>query len=314
MSAVKLAILFVAVACLAALALHAGLPAIARAFAILGPGGFAIVTAIHVPIIALLGLAWWFIGRAVVPTTATHYMTARLVRDAAAELLPFSQLGGFAAGIRALSATGADGKDVGSSLFVDLVMEFFAKLLYALAGLALLAFLIPAQQIALYVVLTLGGIAAFAAVLAFREHLLGSHVDSIVRRLPFGAGFSMPRSFLGVSQLLPSGILHTLCWMLGGFEAWVTLHLMGLPTPILAAIAIDSLAMGLRTFGFFVPAAVGVQEASYVLICSLFGIGPDVALAFSLTRRGRDLVLGAIGLGYWQATEVKRLRKSGQQS
>jgi hypothetical protein len=49
-----------------------------------------------------------------------------------------------------------------------------------------------------------------------------------------------------------------------------------------------------------VPAAAGVQEASYVLACAVFGIPPAVAVAASLARRARDLTLGVatFGIGF----------------
>jgi uncharacterized membrane protein YbhN (UPF0104 family) len=84
----------------------------------------------------------------------------------------------------------------------------------------------------------------------------------------------------------------------------VTLCLMGVSVTLLEALAIDSLVMSLRTFGFWVPAALGVQEAAYVLVSGLFGLGPQVAIAFSLVRRARDLLIGVIGLAVWQGMEV----------
>jgi hypothetical protein len=46
-----------------------------------------------------------------------------------------------------------------------------------------------------------------------------------------------------------------------------------------------------------VPAAAGVQEASYMLAAAVFGIPPGAAIAASFARRARDLVLGVGTLG-----------------
>jgi hypothetical protein len=46
-----------------------------------------------------------------------------------------------------------------------------------------------------------------------------------------------------------------------------------------------------------VPAAVGVQETSYLLVATVFGISPAVAIAASFARRARDLTLGVATLG-----------------
>jgi len=63
------------------------------------------------------------------------------------------------------------------------------------------------------------------------------------------------------------------------------------------ALAIDGTVVALRTFGWLVPAAAGVQEASYMLAAAVFGVSPAAALAASLARRARDLVLGVGTLG-----------------
>jgi len=51
------------------------------------------------------------------------------------------------------------------------------------------------------------------------------------------------------------------------------------------AVAIDGIYAAIRTFGFAVPAAIGVQEGGYVVICGLFGLDSATALAFPLLLR-----------------------------
>jgi hypothetical protein len=71
---------------------------------------------------------------------------------------------------------------------------------------------------------------------------------------------------------------------------------------------------GLRTFVFMVPAAAGVQEASYVLACAVFGIAPAAAVAASFARRARDLTLGTATLGIAAGTDrgvVRGVRWAG---
>jgi hypothetical protein len=81
---------------------------------------------------------------------------------------------------------------------------------------------------------------------------------------------------------------------------------MGVSVSLTAALVIDSLIYGIRSFAFMIPNALGVQEAAYVMLGSLFGVTPDVALALSLIRRGRDIVLGTPVLIVWQLIEGKR--------
>ena len=78
---------------------------------------------------------------------------------------------------------------------------------------------------------------------------------------------------------------------------------MGKPIWIGAGIAIDCLVSGVRSAAFMVPSSIGVQEGAYVVVCGLFGIDPQVAVALSLLRRGRDFAIGIPALLAWQVLE-----------
>ena len=86
--------------------------------------------------------------------------------------------------------------------------------------------------------------------------------------------------------------LHLICWCLGAAELWITFRLLGIELTPYQALAIDGTVAGLRTFGWMVPAAAGVQEASYLLAVAVFGIPPAAGIAASFARRARDLLLG----------------------
>ncbi|HEX4635260.1 MAG TPA: hypothetical protein VH189_03705, partial [Rhizomicrobium sp.] len=90
---------------LIAITVRAGMEPVLRALATLSFSGLAAITLMHLPVIALMGLAWWFVGRAVTDASWNAFIVARLTRDAIAEILPFSQLGGFVGGIRLLILT-----------------------------------------------------------------------------------------------------------------------------------------------------------------------------------------------------------------
>ena len=75
------------------------------------------------------------------------------------------------------------------------------------------------------------------------------------------------------------------------------------PLPFGAVLAIESLLYAIRTAAFVVPQAVGVQEGAYILLGAGFGLDPDMALALSLLKRGRDLAIGLPAIAIWQAIE-----------
>jgi uncharacterized membrane protein YbhN (UPF0104 family) len=99
-------------------------------------------------------------------------------------------------------------------------------------------------------------------------------------------------------------------WFLGIAEVWFGLYLLGHPVDIRTALLFESLGQTIRTGAFAVPGALGIQEGGYVLVGSALGIEPGVALALSLARRVRELLLGLPGLAVWQASAIcKALRR-----
>jgi len=296
---------------------HYGTAPIAAAWKTLGFGGLAIVVAAHLPVAAFLGLAWWSLGRDVAGATPAKFVWARLVRDGAAEVLPFSQVGGYVFGARALTLSGVSGFFAAISTVVDLVVELAAKLPYLLIGLALLVMLKPESE---YFTPVLIGVAISACLLVlailFRNHSRGA-LESLAMRmaqrwpaLHLGDANQTRATISGV--LAKDGragagfVLHFIAWGLGAFEAWIAFRLMGANINLAEAAVIDSLFTGVRTFAFFIPGAIGVQEAAYVALCAMFGIPPGLALAFSLVRRARDFLIGVPCLFGWQLSEGRR--------
>jgi len=102
-------------------------------------------------------------------------------------------------------------------------------------------------------------------------------------------------------------VLHLVCWISSAVEVWNVLRLAGAPLGFLTVLVIESLLYAVRTVAFAIPNAVGVQEGAYVLIGAAFGLTPEMALAISLLKRARDLVIGLPVLAIWQAVEGGRL-------
>lgn len=311
MTRTRIAVFIAGLLLLAGLATYAGLDAVLGSLAALGAKGFLLVTLVHVPVIILMGIAWWCIGRGMAGMTPLKFIGARLVRDSVAEVLPFSQIGGFLAGLRLLKLAGADALAGALSMFADLVTEFSAKLFYALAGVAALATLtLDAGLIGPLLFVLLPAIACTGLAILFRARLRALLDRAAGRLLQRWMSRPVPVSsrFFSLRRALPGFAIHLACWLTGAGEAWLTLRLMGLSAGLVEALAIDALATTLRTFGFAVPGTVGVQEAGYALVCALFGIGPAEAMAFSVARRARDLVIGLPGIAVWQYLEVRACR------
>jgi putative membrane protein len=292
----------------------AGVPVLMDALAALGISGLLLIAGVHLPVMALLGAAWWIIGRGRDRPGVVNFVWARAVRDASAEALPFSQVGGYVIGARALALSGASAQQAATSTLLDLILELIAKVPYILLGLVLLAWLKPqlaGVSAAIGLVLCIIGI--LIAIQQKSAGWMARATAGFFRRWPslarlHGEAVTAFREMTARrSAVRSSTLVHFLCWILGAGETWLILGLMHRPTGLAPAAVIDSLVGALRAFSFFVPGALGVQEGGYVLLCGLFGLSPATALALSLARRARDLLLAALILPYWQWLEGRAL-------
>jgi len=302
-------------AVIVALVVYFGAGEVMRSLFAVGITGFAAICAMQLALTAALGLAW----RALLPGAATGMvMWARLVRDSTAEALPLPQVGGYVLGARALALTGVSGTLAAASTIVDVTLEFLAQLPFTAIGLGLYLWLQPDTQLGGPVALGLAvaAVAAAAFVVAQRRGL--NYVDRIAAHL--GAGWA-ERSAAGAAALHQaladiyrdraglwlSFALHFVCWIASAAQVWLLLWLAGAPLSFAAVLAIESLLYAVRTAAFVVPQAVGVQEGAYILLGAGFGLTPEMSLALSFLKRGRDYAIGLPTVAVWQAIEGHRL-------
>lgn len=90
--------------------------------------------------------------------------------------------------------------------------------------------------------------------------------------------------------------MQMVSWLFGGFEACLALHFLGQDVGFVPGLIVESLGHALKSAGFAVPGALGVQEGGYIVICQVFGLSPEMAMALSLMRRLREVGLGVPGL------------------
>ncbi len=89
---------------------------------------------------------------------------------------------------------------------------------------------------------------------------------------------------------------HFFGWVVGSFEVYLALWLLGNPVAFAGAFAIESLSGVAKLAAVIVPGSLGVQEGGQVLIFVAFGLTAPLAMTFGLLRRGRELLW--IGLGF----------------
>jgi putative membrane protein len=248
-------------------------------------------------------------------------MLARQVRDSAGDILPFTQVGGMAAGMRVLILAGIGPARAIAAGMVDVTTELLAQSLFIFLGLFLAA---PAMQAnphwAPYWGWLVGGTALFAlAILGFAmAQLAGSHIaDHALRPAGFGVHAAAFRAavhglYRQRGRVALSVALHLVGWCASGVWLWVVFTVLGYHPSLASAVAIQALLEGLRSATVFIPAAIGVQEAGYAALAPLFGLGPEAGLAASLLRRARDITVGVPVLLLWQLVEARRIGKMTQ--
>jgi len=313
-----------------ALLLRGGIPEILRLLDIAGWRLLWLVP-VHLVPLACFGCAWrmllidrettrdaddvgrhkYRVDRSRVP--GLGYLTwAAVVREAVGVLLPVARVGGEVAGARLLVRRGIGGVDAGASVVVELMLTVAAQLVFAIGGFVLLLGY-PAvgpvvRDVALGLLASAAGVAAFFLVqrrwglFRLMERALSAIAGpAMVRRLGDPARLD---AAIRASFRRRGGIVGCAAWQLvgmvaGALELWVTLRLLGQPAGARAAIVVESLSVAVQSIMFMVPAGLGAQEGGFLVFGAAVGLSPQVALALSLARRVRQIVLGIPALGSW---------------
>ena len=207
---------------------------------------------------------------------------------------------------------------------VDVTTEVLGQILFVLLGLLFLLDRHPdsslAGPVALGMALMAAAMAAFIWVQRSASGLFRRVTASLGRQVAGQWGGTirlgidtlqdrLNRLYERPGRIAMAALVHLLAWLAGAAWVWLAYRLLGAPIPIGTAIAIEGVASGILSVSFLVPAALGVQEAAYVALGSLFGLDPHLSFGLSLLRRGRDLAIGVPVLLLWQVAELRRLRR-----
>jgi putative membrane protein len=311
----------------AALALYlvafVGIGAVFSAAFTAGWAGFAVLCLYTLALFLLLGIAW----RALLPD-AHHslwvFVWARMVRDAATEVLPFSQLGGIVLGARAAIIQGVPIATAFASTVVDVTTEMMAQIVFVALGLGILSVYAPHSPFAASLTSVLAMALGAAAIgcgmfFALQRHslwLTGKLATRMLHRAG-AASAAVAATFTDIHRsplrIALSSALHLCGWVASAVGTWIAFRLIGVRIGLLPVVAIESLVCAARSAAVFIPNALGVQEAAYAVLAPLFGVGAEFGLAVSLLKRARDLALGVPILLIWHAAEGQRaLAKSSR--
>ena len=301
---------------------HVGFGAVFSAAVAVGWGGFAILCIAALALFLLLGLAWHVLLPPSARAGASVFVRARMVRDSAAEVLPLSQLGGLAIGVRAAILQGVSAAVASASTIVDVTTEMLAQIAYVALGVAILIVRVPRTSLvasltrASLISLVVGVIAAglFFAVQRYGVAVTARIAAAVARgagEITEAVGAALDVIYRSPGRVAVSVVLHLAGWIGNAIAAWIGFRLIGARIDLISVIAIESLVAAARSAGVLVPNALGVQEAAYTLLVPLFGVGAELGLAVSLLKRARDIAVGVPVLLLWQLAEGRRALAPG---
>lgn len=299
------------------LVMFVGLGAVFSAAVAVGWSGFAVLYLYALGLFLVLGTAWYVLVPAAGSMNVWVFIRARMVRDAATEVLPFSQLGGIVLGARAAILQGTAPSLAFASTIVDVTTELLAQIAFIALGLAILSARAPqtsfAQSLTKVAVIGLvlaavaGGL--FIALQRYGHSITGKLATRVLRGA--GAATAAVTATLDGIYASPlrvglSSALHLAGWIASAVGTWIAFVLIGTHVDLAAVLAIESLVCAARSAAVFIPNALGVQEAAYAVLAPVFGVGAEFGLAVSLLRRARDIAVGVPILLIWQAVEGRR--------
>jgi putative membrane protein len=310
---------FVGLALATGLILHFGWHDVVDAALAAGWQGLAALVGIYLVCLLLCALAL----QAVILDAPRNFIFAclwvRWLRESVGNLISLLPTAGEIAGARELTFYGVRTGMAGASTVVDLTLELLSQILFPLFGLALLITWYRGMEIGPWLVSGVGLslLAAAGFILAQRKgvfRLLERLPESLDLKwawtvLPDAEGIhaGIQNIYRHHTRILASGGLHLASWVVGAGEAWTGLWFMGHAIAWSDVLILESIAFALRTAAFIVPSRLGIQEGGYILLGALFGLSPDVALALSLLKRGREIATGLPCLIIWQGIEGRRL-------
>lgn len=277
--------------------------------------------ALHAVQLHLSGIAWR-IAMGGPRLGAWQMLRIRWIREGVNSLLPLAHIGGQVVAVRLLVQAGIAPTLAIAGIILDLTFEAASQLVVTLAGIAVL---LASHEDHAWFAWIAGGLGATALTVAGLVaaqrfgllRLIEAALERTAARWPATAGWSLAglhamllRRQSDHRATLAATLIHVVGWSLGTLEVWLFLRALDHEVGLGPAFVIEALGMAARSAGFAVPGAIGVQEGGFVLVCGLFGIGAETALALSVLKRLRELVVGAAALLVWHFAPTSQMEKA----
>ena len=211
------------------------------------------------------------------------------------------------------------------TLVINKTVELVSGLVFALigTGLAVGMFPLPVEvQIGLGAALVVGTVGIVAAYVSQRQRASVWLLD-VLKKLRLSFLESRREKFEEVDRTIAAFyrqnrlgfwlcmVLHMLSWVLGTFEVYAILSLLGQPQPFLTAFLLTSLSLIINTAFFFIPSGVGVFESGHVFLFQLLGLTPELGLGVALIRAHSTAFLDRVRVCFDRGAAVNILSVGG---
>lgn len=107
-----------------------------------------------------------------------------------------------------------------------------------------------------------------------------------------------------------AGAFHFIGWVSGGIEMFVLFKILGAPVSFLEALVLEAMLQLIRITSFMIPGNLGAQEGGMVFLAGTLGCPPQVGVAVSLLKRGRQILWSGVGFALWGFVKFYDKRKT----
>jgi len=307
------------VALFAAVLISQGLSAVFATLAVAG-WGLPLVALLHlVPLVLDAASIRVMFDKAQVRSTLRDSVLARWVGESANSFLPAGPIGGPVMMVRFLAQRGMSMREAAAGITVSTTMQTLAQIIFALMGMALLgahatqssghAVRMPLLMASGVLAFCLGGFyvmqrrGLFGKVMRAVARLTGKRDWSQVMDHADAIDTAVQVAYGRTGRVALSFLLSLVGWIIGTAEVYLILLLLRSPVSWTDALLLESLGQAIRAAGFAIPGSLGVQEGGYLLLAPLASLAPETALAVSLAKRAREVLLGLPGLLYLHVSE-----------
>jgi putative membrane protein len=292
-----------------------GYAEVLAALSVAGLWGILTSSLLHLVPMVLSVLGW----RALMPgkkrPPLLFFLYLLWIRAAVNNLMPVARIGGEIVAVRIMIKHHIRKASAIASLVVEITLSIIAVFLFDIIGIGMFTFHMGksniATQLVIGLLISVPVILALVAVQRIGLFGLMAKVFTLLFRDKWkdfaGSTARLDRAVHTVyrhrARVLTCGFWQLVAWAVGTIEIWVPLQFLHHPLPFAECFMLEAIIQASSSAAFAVPAALGVQEAAFLLFGHMLGLSPEIAVALAVIRRCRDVLLYVPALIVWQIQE-----------